>query len=239
MLQGSAYKWCTFIHEMETAVIQGEIMETTTDKVKYAHYLRVSTDKQGIDGYGIDAQRLAISKYVPGAEFIEVESGKRKDRPELLRALAYCKKYSAVLIVAKLDRLARNVAFVSALMESGVEFICADFPTANKLTIHILAAVAEHEAAMVSVRTKAGLAAAKAKGVKLGKSMDAEKATKGHETQSEIADRNAVKVRATIDGLVASGHSLRKIAAQLNDMGVTTPRSAQWTAQAVKNALAR
>lgn len=102
-------------------------METTT--LKYAHYLRVSTDKQGIDGYGIDAQRLAIAKYVPGAEFIEVESGKRKDRPELLKALAYCKKEGAVLIVAKLDRLARNVAFVSTLMESKVEFICADFPT--------------------------------------------------------------------------------------------------------------
>ncbi|MHB8121422.1 MAG: recombinase family protein [Desulfuromonadaceae bacterium] len=212
-------------------------METTT--AKYAHYLRVSTDKQGIDGYGIDAQRLAISKYVPGAEFIEVESGKRKDRPELLKALAYCKKNSAVLIVAKLDRLARNVAFVSVLMESKVEFICADMPAATPLTIHIMAAMAEHEASMISVRTKAGLAAAKVRGVKLGKSMDTTKATKGHDTQSDIANRNAVKVRATIDGLVAAGLSLRKIAAQLNTMGVTTPRKAQWTAQAVKNALAR
>jgi DNA invertase Pin-like site-specific DNA recombinase len=212
-------------------------METTVPK--YAHYLRVSTDKQGIEGYGIDAQRLAISSYVPRAEFIEVESGKRKDRPELLKALACCKKNSAVLIVAKLDRLARNVAFVSMLMESGVEFICADFPTANKLTIHILAAVAEHEAALVSIRTKAGLAAAKARGVKLGKSMDMAKASKGRGTQCGIANRNAIKVRATIDGLVSAGLSLRKIAAQLNDMGVTTPRKAQWTAQAVKNAMAR
>jgi DNA invertase Pin-like site-specific DNA recombinase len=215
----------------------GGDMETTVPK--YAHYLRVSTDKQGIEGYGIDAQRLAISSYVPRAEFIEVESGKRKDRPELLKALAYCKKNSAVLIVAKLDRLARNVAFVSMLMESGVEFICADFPTANKLTIHILAAVAEHEAALVSIRTKAGLAAAKARGVKLGKSMDMAKAGKGRGTQCGIANRNAIKVRATIDGLVSAGLSLRKIAAQLNDMGVTTPRKAQWTAQAVKNAMAR
>ncbi len=206
---------------------------------KYAHYLRVSTDKQGIDGYGIDAQRQVITKYSPAAEFIEVESGKRKDRPELLKALAYCKKNGAILIVAKLDRLARNVSFVSALMESGVEFICADFPTANKLTIHILAAVAEHEVSMISARTRAGLAAAKKRGVVLGKTMDPEKIAKAHAVQSDIADRNASKVRATIDGLVAAGLSLRKIAEQLNTMGVTTPRKAQWTTQAVKNALAR
>lgn len=212
-------------------------METTS--VKYAHYLRVSTDKQGIDGYGIDAQRLAISKYVPGAEFIEVESGKRKDRPELLKALAYCKKNSAVLIVAKLDRLARNVAFVSMLMESKVEFICADMPAATPLTIHIMAAMAEHEASMISVRTKAGLAAAKARGVKLGKSMDSEKGNIGRVTQSQIADRNAEKIRNTVNGLQTAGKSLRMIAVELNAMGVTTPRKAQWTAQAVKNAIAR
>ncbi|HIJ80826.1 MAG TPA: recombinase family protein [Desulfuromonadales bacterium] len=205
----------------------------------YAHYLRVSTDKQGIDGYGIDAQRAAIAKYVPGAEFIEVESGRRKDRPELLKALAYCKKNNAVLIVAKLDRLARNVAFVSVLMESKVEFICADMPTATPLTIHIIAAMAEHEASMISARTKAGLAAAKARGVKLGTSMDAGKASRGHSTQSVIADRNAEKIRNTVNGLVTAGKSLRKIAEELNTMGVTTPRKAQWTAQAVKNAIAR
>jgi DNA invertase Pin-like site-specific DNA recombinase len=207
--------------------------------VRYAHYLRVSTDKQGLDGYGIDAQRLAIAGYVPGAEFIEVESGKRKDRPELLKALAYCKKNSAVLIVAKLDRLARNVAFVSMLMESKVEFICADMPSATPLTIHIMAAMAEHEAKMISARTKAGLAAAKSRGVKLGTSMDMDKVIKGHKAMTDIANRNAARVRATIDGLVAAGLSLRKIAAQLNDMGVATPRKSVWTAQAVKNAIAR
>jgi DNA invertase Pin-like site-specific DNA recombinase len=209
--------------------------ETTT----YAHYLRVSTQKQGIDGYGIDAQRAAIAKYIPAAEFIEVESGKRKDRPELLKALEYCKKNSAVLVVAKLDRLARNVAFVSMLMESGVEFVCADFPTANRLTIHIIAAVAEHEAVMISSRTKAGLLAAKHRGVKLGMSMDLEKAIKGRVTQSQAADRNAAKIRNTVNGLVAAGMSLRKIAGELNTMAVPTPRGSQWTAQSVKNALAR
>jgi len=212
-------------------------METTA--AKYAHYLRVSTDKQGIDGYGIDAQQVAIAKYTPAREFIEVESGKRVNRPRLLAALDFCKKNSAVLVVAKLDRLARNVAFVSMLMESGVEFICADFPTANRLTIHILAAVAEHEVSMISTRTTAGLKVAKEKGVKLGKSMDKEKADKGRATQSEIADRNAAKVRNTINGLAASGMSLRKIAEELDKMRVTTPRGKRWTAQAVKNALTR
>lgn len=212
-------------------------METVA--VKYAHYLRVSTQKQGIDGYGIDAQRAAIAGYEPAAEFIEVESGKRKDRPELLKALDYCKKNGAVLVVAKLDRLARNVAFVSMLMESGVEFICADFPAANRLTIHVLAAVAEHEASMISARTKAGLAAAKKRGVALGTSMDAEKANKGRAAQSQVADRNAAKIRNTVAGLAAAGLSLRKIAAELNAMEVQTPRGAQWTAQAVKNAQAR
>jgi len=211
-------------------------MDNTTT---YAHYLRVSTQKQGIDGYGIDAQRVAIAMYKPAAEFIEVESGKRKDRPELLRALAYCKKNGAVLVVAKLDRLARNVAFVSMLMESGVEFVCADFPTANRLTIHIIAAVAEHEASMIASRTKAGLAAAKARGVALGTSMDEEKTLKGHSAQTQAADRNAARIMNTVNGLQAHGLSLRKIAGELNRMGVTTPRGKAWTAQAVKNAQAR
>lgn len=206
--------------------------------MKYAHYLRVSTQKQGIDGYGIDAQRAAIAHYVPAVEFVEVESGKRKDRPELLKALDFCKRNNAVLIVAKLDRLARNVAFVSMLMESGVEFVCADFPTANRLTIHILAAVAEHEASMISTRTKAGLAAAKARGVVLGKSMDKAKANKGHESQSVAADMAADRVKSTIHNLVAT-LSLRQVAERLNKMGVETPRGKQWTAQAVKNAMAR
>lgn len=206
--------------------------------MKYAHYLRVSTDKQGIDGYGIDAQRSAVQNYKPAIEFIEVESGKRKDRPELLKALDYCKRNKAVLVVAKLDRLARNVSFVSALQDSKVEFICADMPEANVLTIQIMAAMAQHEAKAVSDRTKAALQAAKARGKVLGKSMDTDKAIKGHDTQTAIADRNALKVLTTINGLRAK-MSLRAIAAELNSMGVVTPRKAQWTAQAVKNAIER
>jgi DNA invertase Pin-like site-specific DNA recombinase len=206
---------------------------------EYVSYLRVSTDKQGIEGYGIDAQRLAVMPYAPAREFVEVESGKRKDRPELMNALAYCKKNKIKLVVAKLDRLARNVAFVSALMESKVGFVAADFPEANDLTVHIISAVAEHEAKMISARTKAGLAAAKVKGVKLGVTMNTDKQGLGRTTQAEIADRNAFKVRGTITSLKAGGASLRVIAGELNRMGVTTPRGKQWTATAVKNALER
>lgn len=207
--------------------------------MEYAHYLRVSTDKQGLDGYGIDAQRAAIKGYVPSVEFIEVESGKRKDRPELLKALDYCKRNKTVLVVAKLDRLARNVSFIATLQESKVEFLCADMPEANILTIQIMAAMAQHEAKAVSDRTRAALAAAKAKGQVLGKSMNLDKGNNGRATQAGIADRNALKVQTTINSHLSQGKSLRFIAQELNSLGVTTPRKAQWTAQAVKNAIQR
>ena len=129
-------------------------------------YFRVSTDHQGIDGNGIAAQRKAVADYLNGGkwrlvgEFTEVESGKRSDRPALAKALAACKRHKAKLVIAKLDRLARNVHFISGLMDAGVEFVACDMPHANKLTIHILAAVAEHEREAISARTKAALAAA-------------------------------------------------------------------------------
>jgi DNA invertase Pin-like site-specific DNA recombinase len=141
---------------------------------RFVAYYRVSTDRQGKSGLGLEAQREAVQSYLNGgswtlaAEVTEVESGRRNDRPELDRALGLCRLYGATLIVAKLDRLARNVAFTSKLMESDVDFVAADFPQANRLTIHILAAVAEHEAAMIFARTKAALAAAKVRGVQLG-----------------------------------------------------------------------
>jgi DNA invertase Pin-like site-specific DNA recombinase len=119
---------------------------------KFFSYLRVSTDKQGERGYGLDAQRKAITDYLNGGlwqllgEFVEVESGKRSDRPLLAAALAACKKNRAKLIIAKLDRLSRNVAFIATLMDEKVDFVCCDFPSANRLTLHILAAVAEHAA---------------------------------------------------------------------------------------------
>ncbi len=142
---------------------------------KFISYLRVSTDKQGERGYGLDAQRKAVADYLNGGswelldEYVEIESGKRSDRPKLAEALAACKRQRARLVIAKLDRLSRNVAFIATLMDGKVDFICCDFPSANRLTLHILAAVAEHEREMISQRTSAGLAAAKARGVKLGR----------------------------------------------------------------------
>jgi DNA invertase Pin-like site-specific DNA recombinase len=146
----------------------------TSDPVKYFSYLRVSTDRQGADGLGIAGQREAVERYCAGqggkvaAEFVEVESGKRSDRPQLAAALAACKRHKGKLVVAKLDRLSRNVAFMSALMESKLDFVAVDNPHATRLTIHILAAVAEHEREQISARTKVALAAAKRRGVRLG-----------------------------------------------------------------------
>ncbi len=137
--------------------------------VKAIAYYRVSTARQGQSGLGLEAQQAAVAAFCEPIEtYTEVETGKRSDRPELQRAIAACKRMGATLVVAKLDRLARNVAFVSTLMESGVEFVACDNPTANRLTVHILAAVAEDEARRISERTKAALAAYKARGGTLG-----------------------------------------------------------------------
>src|SRR5215207_6050100 len=140
---------------------------------RFTAYLRVSTARQGQSGLGLEAQRQSVAEHVNGhgvllAEYVEIESGRRSDRPQLSAALAHARATGATLIVAKLDRLARNVAFIAALMDAGVEFVACDMPMANRLTVHVLAAVAEHEAAMISARTKAALTAAKARGVKLG-----------------------------------------------------------------------
>lgn len=130
--------------------------------MKYVAYFRVSTQRQGQSGLGLEGQQAAVAAFCePLESFTEVESGKRSDRPELARAIAACKRLGATLVIAKLDRLARNVHFVSGLMESGVEFIACDNPNANRLTVHILAAVAEDEARRISERTKAALAAAR------------------------------------------------------------------------------
>lgn len=142
---------------------------------RYIAYYRVSTSRQGESGLGLEAQQKAVADYLNGgnwhivAEYTEIESGKLNNRPTLAAAIAACKKHKATLIIAKLDRLARNVHFISGLMESGIEFVAVDNPNANKLMIHMLAAFAEHEREMISKRTKEALAAAKERGVKLGR----------------------------------------------------------------------
>ncbi len=203
-------------------------------------YYRVSTDRQGQSGLGLDAQRSAVAAFVAGrggfiAEFTEVESGRRNDRPELHRALDLCRERRATLVIAKLDRLARSVSFIANLMDSGVEFVAVDMPQANRLTLHILAAVAEHEREMISTRTKAALAAAKARGVKLGNpSPDLEAARRR-------ASANAGRFRETVAPLVrrlrGEGLSLRRIAAELNARGVRTARGRRWQAASVLGVL--
>jgi DNA invertase Pin-like site-specific DNA recombinase len=142
---------------------------------RFVAYYRVSTDRQGRSGLGLEAQREAVMRHVAShdgkliADFCEIESGKRSDRPQLAAAIAAAKKAKATLIIAKLDRLARNVHFISGLMESGVDFVAADNPHANKLMVHLLAAFAEHEREQISQRTKDALAAAKLRGIRLGR----------------------------------------------------------------------
>ena len=204
----------------------------------WVSYLRVSTDKQGKSGLGLEAQRKAVADFLNGGkwtlaeEFVEIESGKRGDRPELAKALAACKKLKAKLVVAKLDRLARNVHFVSGLMESGVDFVAADMPFANRLTVHILAAVAEHEREAISQRTKAALAAAKARGVKLGGPALDRARLIGNAGNRKAADRFAANVKPIIAEIRKSGAtSLRAVATALSARGVPTARGGQWNAQ--------
>ena len=203
---------------------------------RFVAYYRVSTDKQGESGLGLDAQRQAVMNYLNGgpwklvAEHTEVESGKRNARPELQKALAACRRHKAKLCIAKLDRLSRNLAFIATLMDSGVEFVATDNPHANKLTIHILAAVAEHEREAISERTKAALAAAKARGKKLDGPRLAAARRASIKARSEAANAFAANVRPIIKDIQASGvSSLRGVARALTARGVPTARGGSWS----------
>lgn len=208
--------------------------------VDFIAYYRVSTDRQGASGLGLEAQRRAVADFATGrgnilAEFTEIESGRKNDRPELHAAIAACQRQRATLIIAKLDRLARNVAFIAGLMESGIEFIAVDMPSANRLTLHILAAVAEHEREMISERTCVALAEAKARGVKLGNPAPDIPAA----TAARLA--RMTKARATVAPLIerlrGQGLSLRAIAADLNERHVPSTTGRQWHASSVRNVL--
>ena len=227
-------------------MVKAKSQDTTKPAKVYVAYYRVSTDKQGASGLGLEAQCSAVLDFINGgaanliAEFTEIESGKRNDRPELAEALKLCRKEKAVLVIAKLDRLARNVAFISNLMESGVDFVAVDMPDANRLTVHILAAVAEHEREMISQRTKAALQAAKARGVKLGSPDPAKGSAKGVASNKAKADQYAANVVPIIREIEASGVTSRLgIAKALNARGVPTARGGRWYDSTVKNVLGR
>jgi len=216
-------------------------------KGKWVAYYRVSTAKQGISGLGLEAQKAAVMAFLNGGrwkllgEYTEVESGKNDDRPQLALAMEQCRLTGATLLIAKLDRLSRNACFLLGLQESGVDFVCADMPEANKLTIGLLAVVAQHEREQISSRTKAALAAAKARGVKLGgfKGVMPPDAVIATAARVAVSDAFAARVRPMIDELRGKGLSLRQIAAELVAQGVQTPRGGEWTADAVRRAMLR
>jgi len=219
--------------------------------MRFVVYLRVSTDRQGKSGLGLEAQRRAVGDYLTArsgetlAEYVEVESGKVNDRPQLAAAIAQARKAGAVLLIAKLDRLARNVAFIANLLEAGVEVAAADLPSANRFTLHIMAALAEEEGRMISARTKAALAAAKARGAKLGWSIPERQeeqrraSQKGLEAVSRAADAHAQNLLPVVRQIADGGASLNQIAAELNRRGISTARGGRWYATTVRNLLAR
>jgi DNA invertase Pin-like site-specific DNA recombinase len=232
-------------------------MKATT--TKFVAYYRVSTKKQGASGLGLEAQQEAARRHLESvggklvAEFTEVESGRgTKKRVKLLAALAHCRAAKATLIVAKLDRLSRNVAFLSALMESDVPFVCCDNPHATPLTLHVLAAVAQQEATATSIRTIDALAAAKRRGVKLGSARRGHwsgsvagssesrvearlrGAEAGNEESAAARHTLASKHHAAVVGAAAArralGMSWAEVAASLNAEGFTTRRGNEWNA---------
>jgi DNA invertase Pin-like site-specific DNA recombinase len=214
-------------------------------KQKAVSYIRVSTQRQGASGLGLESQRAAIATfcrengYDLQDEFREVESGRKSDRPFLRKALARAKATKSVLVIGKLDRLARNVHFISGLLEAGVDFRAVDVPTANKLTIQILACVAEEEARAISARTKAALAAAKARGTLLGASNPACRSlTQAHREKGATASgkRTAAVAREANSEATSIAHDLhrqgiplRAIAAELDARGISTRTGAEWS----------
>ena len=220
--------------------------------IEYVAYLRVSTQKQGYSGLGLEAQKEIIQNYLsdrnPIAEYIEIESGRKTDRgrPKLKEALELCRKTGANLIVAKLDRLARNVAFLSQLLESDVDIVFCDFPQANKIVLHILAAISQYEAELVATRTKQALAAKKAQGYTLGNPehlMDKldEAVAKSVETNKRKAEENPNNKRAAamLKVLAKEGKTLQEMAAYLNEQGFTTSKGFRFTRSAVHILLKR
>ena len=229
------------------------ISATTAAPNRFIAYERVSTARQGLSGLGLEAQRQSIDGFAVsrGAEvlarFTEVESGKTPNRPELRAAILLARLTGATLVIAKLDRLSRNAAFLLTLRDSGVRFLAVDMPEANDLSVGIMALVAQAEREAISRRTKEALAVAKGRGVKLGNPNGAEalrRAGKGavalRQAVSGNADRFAEELVPVLADIRAAGHmSLRAIAAELNRRGMRTRRGGQWRVSNVRNLVAR
>lgn len=223
-----------------------------SSKTAYVAYYRVSTDKQGASGLGLEAQQHAVQAFTRGAGIVatytEVESGKRSDRPQLALAMAHAKKIGARLLIAKLDRLARNVAFISNMMESGVPFIACDMPNADPFRLHIEAAIAEEEARKISERTRAALSAAKARGVKLGGYRGGNGPSLEQRQEGRVAAARTVSARVAsyaatvlphVTALKDQGLSLNAIAKRLTAAGIATPNgSTTWQHGQVARVLA-
>lgn len=215
---------------------------TNSRPTSFVTYIRVSTARQGASGLGLEAQRESVRQYLGGRavlrEFVEIESGRRADRPELMKALALAKSKGAVLLVAKLDRLSRSVAFVSALMEAGVKFKACDMPEADEFTVNILAAVARREARLISERTRDALAAAKRRGVELGATGPAN-LKRNLEERKAAANAFAERLRREIRGMQAEEMTVAAMVRELNEKGITSARGGQWQSVQLGRVIAR
>lgn len=211
--------------------------------MKYIGYIRVSTQKQGKSGLGLEAQKRAIRNMVNEddvliAEYEEIESGKNKERPKLLEAIQRCKETKATLVIARLDRLSRSLSFISQLMDNEIDFVACDMKHANRFTIQIFGAIAEQEARFISKRTKAALAELKAKGIRLGSPENL--TNKSREKSLEVRKRNALmnehnrKATALIAAMRKEKKSFSNIAIELNQSGFKTRRNSSFTAMTVK-----
>tara|TARA_R110000803_G_scaffold196682_1_gene259991 strand:- start:2629 stop:3252 length:624 start_codon:yes stop_codon:yes gene_type:complete len=203
--------------------------------MQYILYTRSSTQRQGQSGLGVEAQRHAVQGYDIIAEYTEIESGKRNDRPELAKALAHAKDIGATLLIAKLDRLARNVHFITGLLEAGVPITCADMPEADRTFLQMAAVFAEWEGRRISERTKDALAAAKRRGVKLGSPAPAKGGAANAGIRRDATAQVAPHAMPVITALRNAGQSLRSIASALNHAQIPTAMGRQWHASSVRN----
>lgn len=214
---------------------------------KFIAYFRVSTQRQGQSGLGLDAQRHSVMSYLNGGdwklldEYTDIESGKNTERPQLQRAMEHCRITGAKLVIAKLDRLSRDAAFLLGLEKSGIEFVAVDMPNANRLTIGIMAVMAQHEREMISLRTKEALAAAKKRGVKLGglRGGYVPDASKGTAAIKKNADQFAQSIGPIIQAMRDNGMKLKDISDALTNQGIKTARNGTWTPTAVSRILQR